>query len=135
MRRKAEDRIHLGEARLLVGNGKQAQGVLAQNHVQKRLIVLVLDLRAIDTLLGHLIELQRDEVKRNCIVEESKASLHLENVVVEEELQLFVGEIDQKLLKAVLLEALEAEDVQDTYTLIGQPAEQKQDKTKTTTQK
>ncbi len=44
-------------------------------------------------------------------------NLHLEDVVVEEELQLFIREVDQKLLKAVDLEAFEAENVKNTYDI------------------
>jgi hypothetical protein len=43
-----------------------------------------------------------------------RTHLHLEDVVVEEILQLFVGQIDQQLLEAVKLERLETENIQDT---------------------
>ena len=39
--------------------------------------------------------------------------LHLEDVEVEVLLQLLVGEVDQQLLEAIVLEDLEAEDVED----------------------
>lgn len=42
-----------------------------------------------------------------------------ENMLVEEVLDLFVGDVDAQLLKGVLLEVLKAEDVQQphSYTL------------------
>ena len=39
--------------------------------------------------------------------------LHCEYLVVEVTLELFIGQVDAKLLKAVPLEVLEAKDVQD----------------------
>ena len=40
--------------------------------------------------------------------------------MVEEELQLFIGQVDTGLLETVLLESLEAEDIQDAnLTLLG----------------
>lgn len=41
--------------------------------------------------------------------------LHLEDVLVEVLLQLLIGQVDAKLLKVVLLEALEAIDVQHAH--------------------
>ena len=46
-------------------------------------------------------------------------NLHLEDVVIEEELKLLIGKVDKQLLKAVLLETLKAEDVQNTCTLLS----------------
>ncbi len=42
------------------------------------------------------------------------AYLHLEDVVVEEELKLFVSKVDQELFKRVVLKLLKAENVKDT---------------------
>ena len=47
----------LGEARLLVDNGKETWGCLGQNHVKQALVVLVCDGRSIDTFTGVFIEL------------------------------------------------------------------------------
>ena len=56
---------------------------------------LVCDLRAVNALLGVLGE------------------LHGEDVVVEEELKLLVGEVDAQLLQAVDIKVLKAKDVQE----------------------
>ena len=45
--------------------------------------------------------------------------LHTEDVLVEELLQLLVGEVDQELLEAVAREALETEDVEQPWLGLG----------------
>eukprot|EP00048_Salpingoeca_helianthica_P014675 m.222938 g.222938 ORF g.222938 m.222938 type:complete len:804 (+) comp16138_c0_seq1:242-2653(+) len=88
------------EESLLIADGEQTNG-LAEHHVQQRLVVLEADLAAVNALACVLVE------------------LHLEDVVVEKVLQLFVGKVDEKLLQAVVLEALKAENVEDTNGLLA----------------
>ena len=47
--------------------------------------------------------------------------LHAEDELVEEVLQLLVGEVDEELLERVVLEGLEAEDVQEADRALGVP--------------
>jgi hypothetical protein len=84
---------------LLVDEGEKTLRP-AEEQIKEGGVVLVGDLAAVDALLGVLVE------------------LHLEDVVVEELLEALVCEVDEELLKAVLVKALKAEDVQDADALV-----------------
>jgi hypothetical protein len=80
---------HPGEAALLIKQVQDAQGLLF-NEVQHILVVHKGDVGPVN-LLALVLGL-----------------LHLEYVLVEVLLQLLIGQVDAKLLKVILLEALEA---------------------------
>ena len=69
--------------------------------------------KSLDECNAELVVIERDLVHREVLLL-VLVLLQLEDVVVEETLELFVRKVNAELLEGVLLENLEAEDVEDT---------------------